>query len=83
MTPPTLIVYSRRGCHLCEQLIEELLPLIRDRATLEVRDVDERDDWREAFDRRVPVVEFGGRIVCEYPLDRPAVLDALAPPRAS
>jgi hypothetical protein len=24
-------VYSRPGCHLCELLIDELLPLIRDR----------------------------------------------------
>ena len=29
-------VYSRQGCHLCEQLIEELLPLIRGRLDLEV-----------------------------------------------
>ena len=31
-------VYSRRGCHLCEVLIEDLLPLIRSHLELEVLD---------------------------------------------
>ncbi len=69
----SLQVYSRRGCHLCEQLIEELLPLVRGNLAVDVRDIDSRDDWRSAFDIRVPVVEFDGEFVCEHVLD----LDAL------
>ena len=42
----SLQVYSRRGCHLCEQLIEELLPLVRGHLAVDVRDIDSRDDWR-------------------------------------
>lgn len=68
-------VYSRRGCHLCEQLLEELLPLVDGRADLEIRDIDTRDDWRRAYDTRVPVLEYDGAFVCQYHLDR----DALAP----
>ncbi len=75
---PALVVYSRQGCHLCEILIEELLPLIERRATLEVRDIDTRQDWREAYDIRIPVVELDGRFVCEYQLDRQALQTALA-----
>ena len=67
---PTLHVYSRKGCHLCERLIEELLPLVRGRVTVEVRDVDSRDDWRSSYDQRVPVVEFQGQSICQYTLDR-------------
>jgi len=69
----TLHVYSRRGCHLCELLIEELLPLVRGRLAIEVRDIDSRPDWRERFDVRIPVVEFERRVISEYPLDHQAV----------
>lgn len=65
-------VYSRQGCHLCELLIEELLPF-RGAARLEVRDVDSRPEWREIYGDRVPVVEIDGRYVCQYRLDREAV----------
>ena len=73
-----LDVFSRRGCHLCEVLIEELLPLIEGRATLEVHDIDTRQDWRDAYDIRIPVLELGGRFICEYQLDREALESALA-----
>ena len=33
-------VYSRQGCHLCEDLIEDLLPLIDGKLALEIRDID-------------------------------------------
>ncbi len=81
-TRPTLIVYSRQGCHLCELMIEALLPLLRGRADLEVRDVDTRDDWRLQFGDRVPVLTLNGLTVCEYHLDVPALerrLDASVP----
>ena len=69
----TLVVFSRQGCHLCEELIEELLPLIRGRMSLEVRDIDTRDDWRDRYDTRVPVLEYEGRVLAEYRLDREAL----------
>jgi hypothetical protein len=69
----TIDVYSRRGCHLCEVLLEELLPLVRGRLEVVVHDIDSRDDWRAAYNTRVPVVEYGGEFVCQFRLD----LDAL------
>lgn len=75
---PALRVYSRQGCHLCEVLIEELLPLVRGVLDVEVRDIDSRADWREKYDIRVPVVEYDDRLISEYPLDRTAVLEVLA-----
>ena len=75
---PTLGYYTRRGCHLCEQMLEELLPLIRGRAELEIRDVDTRQDWLRLYDSRVPVVEYKGRVITEYPMDRDAIFELLA-----
>lgn len=66
------VVYSRPGCHLCEQLIEELLPLLRGRLEIQVLDIDTRPEWQEQYGTRIPVVEFNGELVCQYTLDRPA-----------
>jgi hypothetical protein len=70
---PSVQIYSRPGCHLCEQLIEEIAPLLRGRARLEVLDIDSRADWQAAYGTRVPVVEIDGRFICEQRLDRAAL----------
>ncbi len=75
---PSVQIYSRPGCHLCEQLIEEIEPLMRGTATLEVRNIDTRTDWREKFDTRVPVVEIDGLFICERKLDRAALHSVLS-----
>ncbi len=75
-------VYSRQGCHLCEVLIEELMPLVRGIARIEVHDVDTRADWLKEYGDSVPVVEVAGVHVCHYRLDREALLTRLRP-RAS
>lgn len=74
----TLFVYSRRGCHLCDVLLEELLPLVRGKLEIEVRDIDSREEWLRRFNVRIPVVEFDGEVLCEHRLDRPAVEAVLA-----
>jgi hypothetical protein len=59
----SIVIYSREGCHLCDIMIEELLPLIRDRLDLIVQDVDSRHDWYEKYDTRVPVMEYDGELI--------------------
>jgi len=66
-------VFSRRGCHLCEVLIEQLLPLVQGRLQVEVCDVDESPELRDRYGERVPVVEFDGEEICQFRLDVPAV----------
>lgn len=78
VTSPLIAVYSRPGCHLCERLLEELAPLVRDRARLEVRDIDTEPRWQREFGTRIPVVEIDGRVVCEYTLDATEIDRALA-----
>lgn len=75
---PVFDVYSRRGCHLCEVLIEELSDVVSGRVEIHVHDVDTQEDWRLAYGLRVPVVNFDGREVCNYTLDRDAVRALLA-----
>jgi len=70
---PTLHIYSRQDCHLCEVMIEELLPLLQGRLDIEVRDIDSREDWRRDYDVRIPLLEFEGEFVCQYRLDRTAL----------
>ena len=72
------IVYSRRGCHLCEEMLEQLEPLCRGRAAISVRDVDTNPEWLEAYGLLVPVLCLDGKELCRYQLDRQQVVDLLA-----
>lgn len=71
-------VYSRRGCHLCELMLEELEPLLRGRsAELVVVDVDLDEALKALYGLRVPVLAVDGRTVCEARLDPQSVLAAI------
>ena len=70
--------YTRRGCHLGEVMLEELLPLIRGRVEIEYRDIDSRPDWCEKYDVRVPVIEYDGQLISEYPLEYAAIRAVLS-----
>lgn len=74
----TLQVYSRQGCHLCEALIEALLPVTRGKLEIEVLDIDTRPEWIDTYGTRIPVVEYHGRFVCEYRLDMDAIQGIIA-----
>lgn len=50
-------------------MLEQVLPLARGRAEIEVRDVDEDPEWRRKYDIRVPVIEVDGKVVSDYPLE--------------
>ncbi len=78
MNLPLLQVYSRPGCHLCEQLVEELQPLIRGRARFEVLNIDTQSAWSQKYATRIPVIELDGHFVCQYHLDADAINAALS-----
>jgi hypothetical protein len=59
-------------------MLEELLPLIRGRADIEMRDIDTVVEWREKYDIRIPVIEYDGELVSAYPLDYDAIRVMLA-----
>jgi glutaredoxin len=72
------VVYSRRGCHLCEEMLELLEPLCRGKAKISVRDVDSNSEWLEAYGLLVPVLYLNEKELCRYQLDRQQVIDLLA-----
>ena len=69
----TLVLYSRPGCHLCEQLAAELEPLLRGRAVVELKDVDESVALERRYGLRIPVLVDGDIELSGYPLDRARV----------
>ena len=74
MSPPDATLYTRPGCHLCEQAQAELHRLrARQPHTLAVVDITADSDLEQRFGERIPVLIVGGR---EYaaPLPR-AVLE--------
>lgn len=74
----SFVVYTRRGCHLCEVLVEQLLEEMGAGAAPELRDIDTNPEWRREFDTRVPVLEYNGHWVCDYELDIERLRELLA-----
>jgi glutaredoxin len=69
------VLYSRRGCHLCEQAEDLLAAHVQDVAVV---DVDADDRVRAAFGLRVPVLEIDGVAVMEGRFDEAALAALLA-----
>lgn len=70
-----VVVYSREGCHLCEEAIAGLLSLREDGYAFALHEVDiESDELLLRRDlERIPVVEIDGIVASELILDRAAV----------
>ena len=67
-----IVVYSRPGCHLCEEAIEALVGLHQAGYRFEMHEIDiESDDLllRRHLER-IPVVELDGTVVSELILDQ-------------
>lgn len=75
---PTLILYSRPECHLCELLTGELLPLLGERVRIEVVDIGTAPELERRYGLRIPVVVAGDTELTGYPLDRERVERYLA-----
>jgi len=76
---PQLTVYIRHGCHLCEDLLQQLHILQggHDFDFFTV-DVDADPVITQQYAALVPVVVLGDRQICHYFLDQAALLQALA-----
>jgi len=63
-----LVLYSRNGCHLCEDARAALAVILADRAArglhapgVEVRDIEADEGWHRRYALTIPVVAFGHR----------------------
>lgn len=77
--PRHVVVYSRKGCHLCEVVKESLDKLSRRGGfTWREIDVDTDAELRRQFNDEVPVVFIDGRKAFKYHMDEQAFLRKLA-----
>ncbi len=70
-----VVVYSRPGCHLCEEAIERIVAFHDEGYRFELReiDVESHDLLLRRYLERIPVVEVDGVEVSELILDDAAV----------
>ena len=77
--PGRLELYTRTGCHLCTEMLEQARPIAaRHGLTIELVDIDADPALRERHHTRVPVLLLDGHEICHHFLDRSALERALA-----
>jgi hypothetical protein len=69
--PGGLVVVSREGCGLCEEMLHGLADLERSAALppVTVVDVDSDPDLVRRFGLKVPVLLLDGSVICHYTLN--------------
>ena len=81
---PLLTLFYREGCHLCEDLEQQLSELLEPRSYRLLKiDIDEDEKLKKAYDVRVPVLKCVDEEVCEHFLDLEALHNALGRALAS
>lgn len=74
-----VVLYYRKGCHLCEVVKESLAKLSRQASfNCEQVDVDSSPELRKQFTDEVPVVFINGRKAFKYRMDEKEFLKKLA-----
>jgi thioredoxin-like negative regulator of GroEL len=60
--PLELVLYTRAGCHLCEEMLGEIgRARLPGRVALREVDVDSDPELAERYGRSIPVLELAGR----------------------
>ncbi len=80
---PALTLYLRRWCHLCDELLEQLEPMIAGRGiVVHEIDIDEHPEFEDAYGEHIPVLCADARELCRHRLDAGAVQAYLLESRA-
>jgi glutaredoxin len=76
---PRVVLYSRRGCHLCDEARDALQAAAAE-TRLDLREVlvEDDEDLERRYGVRVPVVEIDGEEAFEYVVDRAQLARILA-----
>ena len=76
---PLVTLYTRAGCHLCDD-VKNVLAAAQRRAAfdLEERDIDADPELRRLYNEEVPVVAIDGRKAFKYRLTMDEFLKRLA-----
>jgi len=79
LEPREVILYTRKGCHLCE-IVKESLVKLQKRGTFRWReiDVDSKPEIRHLYNDEVPVVFIDGHKAFKYRMNEQEFLRRLA-----
>ena len=79
-----IVLYTRSGCHLCEEARQSIVALRDEGYRFDLRELDIETDEEllRAFLERIPVVAVNGEIVSELALDSSALRARLDTVRA-
>jgi glutaredoxin len=68
--PRDVTIYSRPGCHLCEEAKEQMAPLLKEfGARLTEINIDDDQELRARYDCDVPVIFVGARKAAKHRID--------------
>ncbi len=82
MTTPSLVLYTREGCHLCEDMHEQLNEFSQSlHFSFVVIDIDETLDLRQQYNDAVPLLLSGNREICRHFLDLKSLQAAIGNPQ--
>ncbi|HZT33158.1 MAG TPA: glutaredoxin family protein [Bryobacteraceae bacterium] len=76
---PQVTLYTRTGCHLCEEA-KGVLQAARRRAAFELDevDIDRHPEWRQLYNEEVPVISINGVKAFKYKVTVEEFLKKLA-----
>ena len=82
--PAGLVVLSREGCHLCDDMLRALAELERAQSIppVSILDVDSDPELARQFGLKVPVLLLDGSAICHYTLNSNELLRLLRLPTA-
>lgn len=76
--PAQLRLYTRHGCHLCEDMEQAVSELATELNFLtEIIAIDNNAKLEQDYGHRVPVLMMGDNVICEYFLDKTALTEAV------
>jgi len=68
--PRDITLYTRPGCHLCEEAKQQIAPLVKEfGARLTEINIDEDPELRARYDYEVPVIFLGARKAAKHRVD--------------
>jgi glutaredoxin len=72
--PPTITLYSRSGCHLCDDA-RDALERVRARTPFDLHEVDitSDDELHRRYVERIPVVSLNGEELFDFFVDEAAL----------
>jgi len=70
VSPREITLYTRVGCHLCEEVKAAILPMVSEfGATLREMDIDDDPVLHDRYTNDVPVILLGSKMVAQHRLD--------------